>query len=53
MGLRYTEANLRVAQKENLIYLEDNYLENYNGFDPNSPESIIAFLFKPNNTPKS
>ena len=44
MGLRYTEANLRVAQKENsVIYLEDNYLENYNGFDPNSPESIIAF----------
>ena len=44
MGLRYTEANLRVAQKENaVIYLEDNYLANYDGFDPNSPESIIAF----------
>ncbi len=44
MGLRYTEANLRVAQKENsVIYLEDNYEENYDGFDPNSPESIIAF----------
>ena len=44
MGLRYTEANLRVAQKENsVIYLEDNYEENYNGFDPYSPESIIAF----------
>ncbi len=44
MGLRYTEANLRVAQKENsVIFLEDNYEENYNGFDPNSTESIIAF----------
>ena len=44
MGLRYTEANLRIAQKENsVIYLEDNYEENYDGFDPNSPESIIAF----------
>ena len=44
MGLRYTEANLRVAQKENsVIYLEDNYEANYDGFDPNSPESIIAF----------
>lgn len=44
MGLRYTEANLRVAQKENsVIFLEDNYEENYDGFDPNSPESIIAF----------
>ena len=44
MGLRYTEANLRVAQKENaVIYLEDNYEENYDGFDPHSPESIIAF----------
>lgn len=44
MGLRYTEANLRVAQKENsVIYLEDNYEENYDGFDPYSPESIIAF----------
>ncbi|MDA7794414.1 N-acetylmuramoyl-L-alanine amidase [Flavobacteriales bacterium] len=44
MGLRYTEANLRVAQKENsVMYLEDNYKENYDGFDPYSPESIIAF----------
>ena len=44
MGLRYTDANLRVAQKENsVIYLEDNYEENYDGFDPYSPESIIAF----------
>lgn len=44
MGLRYTEENLRLAQKENsVIFLEDNYEENYDGFDPSSPESIIAF----------
>ena len=44
MGLRYTEANLKEEKKENsVIYLEDNYEENYDGFDPNSPESIIAF----------
>ena len=43
MGLRYTKENLRIAQKENsVIYLEDNYEENYDGFDPTSPESIIA-----------
>lgn len=43
MGLRYTEENLRIAQKENsVIYLEDNYEENYDGFDPKSPEGIIA-----------
>lgn len=43
MGLRYTEENLRIAQRENsVIYLEDNYEENYDGFDPTSPESIIA-----------
>lgn len=43
MGLRYTEENLRIAQKENsVIYLEDNYEENYDGFDPKSPEGIIV-----------
>ena len=43
MGLRYTKENLRIAQKENsVIYLEDNHEENYDGFDPTSPESIIA-----------
>lgn len=43
MGLRYTSENLRIAQRENsVIYLEDNYEENYDGFDPTSPESIIA-----------
>ena len=43
MGLDYTDENLRMAQKENSsIYLEENYEENYEGFDPQSIESIIA-----------
>ena len=43
MGLDYTDENLRMAQKENSsIYLEENYEENYKGFDPQSIESIIA-----------
>lgn len=43
MGLDYTDENLRMAQKENSsIFLEENYEENYEGFDPNSIESVIA-----------
>ena len=49
MGLDYSEKNLRVAQKENsVIYLEDNYKENYDGFDPNTPESYIIFSLTQN-----
>ena len=43
MGLDYTDENLRMAQKENSsIFLEDDYEDNYDGFDPNSIESVIA-----------
>lgn len=43
MGLDFTEHNLRIAKKENSsIFLEENYEENYEGFDPNSIESVIA-----------
>lgn len=42
MGNAKTEANLKVAQRENAsILLEDNYKEKYENFDPNSPESYI------------
>ncbi len=43
LGLHASEENLKVAMKENqAIFLEDDYEAKYEGFDPNSPESIIA-----------
>lgn len=44
MGLAKTEANRAVAKKENAAMLtEKNYENNYEGFDPNSPEADIIF----------
>ena len=44
MGKNHDDDNLRVAIQENsVIYLEENYEEKYEGFDPNKPESYIAF----------
>ncbi|MEA3449155.1 MAG: N-acetylmuramoyl-L-alanine amidase [Bacteroidota bacterium] len=44
MGLHVSEANLKVAKKENAVILqEENYEENYGDFNPNSPESHIMF----------
>ena len=38
-----SQANFEVAKRENeVIFLEDDYEENYEGFDPNSPESLIG-----------
>ena len=43
LGERNTAKNFEVAKRENqVIFLEDNYKENYAGFDPSSPESTIA-----------
>lgn len=43
LGLHKNDENLQVAMKENqAIFLEDDYESKYEGFDPNSPESIIA-----------
>ena len=43
MGLSRTDLNLEVAKKENsVILLEDNIKDNYQGFDPNKPESLIG-----------
>lgn len=55
MGLHRTEANLKVSEFENqVILLEKNYKQNYDGFDPNSPESYIIFsLFQNANIEKS
>nr|WP_045467510.1 N-acetylmuramoyl-L-alanine amidase [Sporocytophaga myxococcoides] len=44
MGLHKTEQNLEIAQRENSsILMEDDHKENYEGFDPNSPQSYILF----------
>lgn len=44
MGLHKTEANLNVAKRENdVILLEDNYNQHYDGFNPNDPASHIIF----------
>ncbi len=44
MGMSKLKENMDVAMRENsVIYLEDNYKENYDGFDPKSAESYIVF----------
>ena len=43
LGLHRNESNFRVAQQENeVIFLEEDFETNYEGFDPNSPESMIG-----------
>jgi N-acetylmuramoyl-L-alanine amidase len=43
LGEKNTSRNFEVAKRENeVIFLEENYQENYAGFDPSSPESTIA-----------
>ena len=49
MGMSKLKANMDIAMKENaVIYLEDDYKQNYEGFDPNSPESYIVFSLTQN-----
>ena len=44
LGLHRSADNLEVAKKENsVILLEEDYKENYEGFDPNLSESYIMF----------
>ena len=43
LGLGRNESNFRVAKEENeVIFYEDDYETNYEGFDPNSPETLIG-----------
>lgn len=43
LALRASDKNFDIAKKENeVIFLEDNYEMHYEGFDPNSPESVMA-----------
>ncbi len=49
MGLHKSEANLRVAKRENSsILLEEDYKTKYSDFDPNSPESYIVLTMRQN-----
>ncbi|MEJ2005363.1 MAG: N-acetylmuramoyl-L-alanine amidase [Cyclobacteriaceae bacterium] len=44
MGLHKSEGNFEVAKRENSVILyEEGYEEKYEGFDPNSAESVILF----------
>jgi len=50
MGLNKFEDNLDIVKKENsVIYLENNYSQNYEGFDPESTESLIALTLYQDN----
>ena len=43
LGLGRNESNFRVAKEENeVIFYEDDYETNYEGFDPDSPETLIG-----------
>lgn len=49
MGKNHGDENMRVAQTENsVIFLEENYEENYEGFDPSRPETYIALTLYQN-----
>jgi N-acetylmuramoyl-L-alanine amidase len=49
MGRNHDDDNLRVAMRENsVIYLEENFEEKYEGFDPNDPTSYIVFTLYQN-----
>ncbi|MFQ3340693.1 MAG: N-acetylmuramoyl-L-alanine amidase [Flavobacteriaceae bacterium] len=45
LGLHANDRNFQIAQKENaVIFLEDDYEQNYDGFNPNDPESVISLI---------
>jgi len=49
MGMSKLKANMDVAMRENsAIYMEDNYQQKYEGFDPKSAESYIVFSLMQN-----
>ena len=50
IGVSKEASNLAVAKRENqVITLEDNYEEHYQGFDPNSPETMVGLTMMQQN----
>jgi N-acetylmuramoyl-L-alanine amidase len=49
MGMHKTEQSLNSAMRENAsIFKEENYEDNYEGFDPNDPDTYIALSLRQN-----
>jgi len=49
MGLSREQSNLEVAKRENsVIFLEDDYENKYEGFDPNNPVGAITAMISAN-----
>lgn len=49
MGLKKSEGNLEVSKRENdVVLLESDYQQHYDGFDPNSPEGYIILSMNQN-----
>lgn len=49
MGMHKSEESLRVAMRENAAMLrEEGYESNYDGFDPNDPDTYIALSLRQN-----
>ena len=43
LGLHANQRNFEIAKRENsVIFYEEDYEKNYDGFDPNNPESVIG-----------
>ena len=43
LGLHANQRNFEIAKKENsVIFFEEDYINQYEGFDPNNPESVIG-----------
>jgi N-acetylmuramoyl-L-alanine amidase len=49
MGMHKSEESLRVAMRENAsMFKEEGYESNYDGFDPNDPDTYIALALRQN-----
>ncbi len=45
LGVARDKHSLEVAKRENsVIFLEENYQEKYQGYDPNNPDSVVGLM---------